>query len=120
MPVLGMVRRPPRLPSVALVLWPGSAGRVFVRSSRAPLPIIFKLMMSSSAQPRLVGSSTDDMVEESYTLILRPGRASSRGELVMGILWCESSVVCCREEKIGPRNVPALTVRSGGAEECST
>lgn len=93
LPVLGMVRRPPRLPSVALVLWPGSADRVCVRGSRAPLPIVFKVMMSSSAHPRLVGSSSDDMVDESYTLILRLGRASSRGELVMGILWCESSVL---------------------------
>lgn len=118
--MLGTVRRPPRLPNVALVLWPGSAGRVYVRCSRALLPIVFKLMMFSSAHPRLVGSSSDDMVEESYTLILRLGRASNRGELVMGILWCKSSVLCCREEKIGPRNVPALAVRSGGAEECST
>lgn len=118
--MLGMVRRPPRLPSVALVLWPGSEGRVRDLGSRAQLPIVFRLIASSSTQPRLAGSSTDDMVEESYTLILRLGTASNRGELVMGILWCESNVVCCREEKIGPRNVPALTVRSGGAEECST
>lgn len=91
-----------------------------MHGSLALLPIIFKLIMSSSAHPRLVGSSTDDMVEESYTLILRLGRASSRGELVIGILWCESSVLCCSEENIGPRKVPALAVRSGGAEECST
>ena len=54
-------------------------------------------------------------MEELYTLILRLGRGSSRGEVVMGILWGLSLTPCCRE-KSGPRKAPAVAVRSGGAE----
>lgn len=56
----------------------------------------------------------DDVVEELYTLILRLGSGSSKGELVMGILSEES----CKAY-MGPRYTPALAVRSGCIEGCS-
>lgn len=64
-----------------------------------------------------VGSSRDESVEELYTLILRLGRGSSKGEVVIGILWGLSLTPCCREKR-GPRKAPAVAVRSGGAEGC--
>lgn len=63
------------------------------------------------------GSSREERVEELYTFILRLGNGSSKGEVVMGILWGLSLTPCCRE-KSGPRKAPAVAVRSGGAEGC--
>lgn len=115
LPVFGMVRRPPRFPSVALVLSPGSLDRVWLWKSRS-LPTDFRLRISPS-EHMSAGSSRDDRVDELYTLILRLGNGSSRGEVVMGILWGLSLIPCCREKR-GPRKVPAVAVRSGGAEGC--
>lgn len=56
-------------------------------------------------------------MEELYTLILRLGNGSSRGEVVMGILCGLSLTPCCKENS-GPRKAPAVAVRSGGAEGC--
>lgn len=63
------------------------------------------------------GSSREERVEELYTLILRLGNGSNKGEVVMGILCGLSLTPCCRE-KSGPRKAPAVAVRSGGAEGC--
>lgn len=117
LPVLGIVRRPPSEPSVALALWLGSLGSVWPWWSLGPEPTVFRLMISPSTEPGPVGSSREDMVEELYTFIFRLGRGSSKGDVVIGILWWESSVACCKE-KSGPRKVPALAVRSGGAVGC--
>lgn len=114
-----MVRRPPRLPSVALVLRPGSLDKVWLWYSRS-LPIVptdFRLRISPSPDPMSAGSSKEERVEELYTLILRLGSGSSRGEVVMGILWGLSLIPCCRE-KSGPRKAPTVAVKSGGAEGC--
>lgn len=118
-PVLGMVRRPPRLPRVALVLSPGSLDRVWLWYSRSlpTVPTDFRLSISPSCEHMSAGSSREERVEALYTLILRPGKGSSRGEVVMGILWGLSLTPCCRE-KSGPRKAPAVAVRSGGAEGC--
>lgn len=75
-------------------------------------------MISPSTELLPEGSSKDDRVEELYTLILRLGSGSSRGEVVIGILLWVSLAPCCREKR-GPRKVPAVAVRSGGAEGCS-
>lgn len=56
-------------------------------------------------------------MDELYTLILRLGNGSRRGDVVMGILCGLSLIPCCREKR-GPRKVPAVAVRSGGAEGC--
>lgn len=56
-------------------------------------------------------------MEELYTLILRLGSGSNKGEVVMGILWGLSLTPCGRE-KSGPLKEPAVAVRSGGAEGC--
>ncbi len=111
-----MVRRPPRLPRVALVLSPGSLDRVWLWKSRSlpTVPTDFRLRISPS-EHMSAGSSRDERVEELYTLILRLGKGSSRGEVVMGILWGLSLTPCCKE-KSGPRNAPAVAVKSGGAE----
>lgn len=115
--MLGMVRRPPRLPKVALVLKPGSLDRVWLWKSRSlpTVPTDFRLRISPSPRHMSAGSSMEDRVEELYTLILRPGSGSSKGEVVMGILWGLSLTPCGREKR-GPRKVPAVAVRSGGAE----
>lgn len=54
-------------------------------------------------------------MEELYTLILRLGSGSNSGEFVMGILSEES----CKAY-MGPRYTPALAVRSGCIEGCSS
>lgn len=115
-----MVSRPPRLPRVALVLWPGSLGRVWLWWSRSlpTVPTDFRLRISPSAEPPSTGISSEERVDELYTLIFRLGRGSSRGEVVMGILCGLSLTPCCREKR-GPRKVPAVAVRSGGADGCS-
>lgn len=115
LPVLGMVSRPPRFPSVALVLRPGSLDRVWLWKSRS-LPTDLRLRISLS-EHMSAGSSRDERVDELYTLILRLGNGSSRGDVVMGILCGLSLMPCCREKR-GPRKVPAVAVRSGGAEGC--
>lgn len=81
------------------------------------VPTDFRLRISPSLEYISGGSSREDSVEALYTLILRLGRGSSRGEVVMGILWGLSFTPCCRE-KSGPRKCPAVAVRSGGAEGC--
>lgn len=77
----------------------------------------FRLRISPSHKPMSAGSSREESVEPLYTLILRLGSGSSKGEVVMGILWGLSLTPCFRE-KSGPRKVPAVAVRSGGAEGC--
>lgn len=110
-----MVSLPPRFPSVALVLRPGSLDRVWLWKSRS-LPTDLRLRISLS-EHMSAGSSRDERVDELYTLILRLGNGSSRGDVVMGILCGLSLMPCCREKR-GPRKVPAVAVRSGGAEGC--
>lgn len=113
------MRRPPRFPSVALVLNPASLDSVWVWYSRSlpTVPTDFKLRISPSPELMSLGSSREESVEELYTLIFRLGRGSSNGEVVMGILWGLSLTPCWRE-KSGPRKAPAVAVRSGGAEGC--
>lgn len=113
-----MVRRPPSEPSVTLTLWLGSLGKVCPWWSLSPEPTVFRLIISPSIESGPAGSSREDMVEALYTLIFRLGSESSRGDVVMGILWAESRVACCNAYR-GPRKVPAPAVRSGGAAGCS-
>lgn len=81
------------------------------------MPTDLRLRISPSPEHMSAGSSREDRVEALYTLILRLGNGSRRGEVVMGILWGLSLTACCRE-KSGPRKAPAVAVRSGGAEGC--
>ncbi|TNN53263.1 hypothetical protein EYF80_036497 [Liparis tanakae] len=77
--------------------WSQASERQRVPLERKAVPTDFRLRISPSPKHISTGSSSEDRVEALYTLILRVGNGSSKGDVVMGILWGLSLTPCCKE-----------------------